>query len=145
MKQQVAKETLQQLIKLIADKETITCKLVVTSIKTNTDNTYLIKGKFDERKQHYFLNIAYEDGYNKFTKVAFEMHDRVHYLGTFGSGSSTTIKGAYWLLDGLIRKRLDSILKSATIQHTGTCMKCGRELTDAESIEYGMGKTCRSK
>lgn len=141
---QINKETLEQLVKLIKVKEKINCKIIVTSKKTKIDNTYLIKGN-KGRNGYYFLNISYESSYNEFTKVAFEMNSKVYYLEPFKIKGSTAIMGAYWLLTCLVFEKLDKILKATDVQHTGTCMKCGRELTDAESIEYGMGKTCRDK
>ena len=43
-------------------------------------------------------------------------------------------KGAFSWLDNNI-----------TVYHLGKCLKCGRALTDAQSIEVGLGSVCQSK
>jgi hypothetical protein len=42
----------------------------------------------------------------------------------------------------LIMETLNSTIE---IFHDGRCSKCGRQLTDPESVEYGLGPYCRKK
>jgi hypothetical protein len=35
---------------------------------------------------------------------------------------------------------LDSLVE---VMHTGNCLVCGKTLTDAKSIEFGLGPICR--
>lgn len=139
----VTDETLDTLVTHLENKKKVNCILVVTSKKTGEDNTYKITGN-PYNSASYFLDISYESGYNVFTKCAYYF-DETNYLYKYKDTNSSIIKGAFWLLDNLMKRNFDFILEKADISHTGTCMKCGRELTDAVSIKFGMGKTCRNK
>ena len=50
------------------------------------------------------------------------------------------IKGLLWVLN-----KGDNIGEKVSIYHHFKCSVCGRELTDQESIERGMGNTCARK
>lgn len=137
------KEILEKLQKFIELKQDISAKIVVVSKKTNTDNTYhLVCNNY---QGNYFINIKYEVGYNSFIKCAYYLNDATHLLMKFENTTSPVIRGAYWFLDLLMLKEFDKMLEVAIFKHTNTCLICNRELTDDESIELGMGKTCRNK
>ena len=53
-------------------------------------------------------------------------------------------KGAKWLLHNFYNWNFEQMYKVAEFYHTGRCLKCNRELTDATSIEYGLGPICRA-
>ena len=141
MENQVTKEVLEKLVNFIENKEKVSSILVVTSIETGADFTYKLTG-IPKGVDNYFISMYYEIGYLDFVKGAYHFHDTQMLDKGNNSGN---IKGAYWLLKYLMKKDFDFILDKTTISHTGNCLKCNRELTDAESIEYGMGKTCRGK
>lgn len=48
-----------------------------------------------------------------------------------------------WFIRHLLAS--DNKLDQADFWHEGRCARCGRELTDPESIQRGMGPTCWSK
>lgn len=50
------------------------------------------------------------------------------------------VKSLLWVL-----RNADRIPQSVQIEHFGKCSRCGKKLTDAESIERGLGPTCYSK
>lgn len=75
------------------------------------------------------------------------------YLGTYRNGnvyskrSVVTCPSARviaWVLKYVEREDFDHLNKGAEIMHTGNCLRCGKELTDATSIEIGLGPVCRS-
>jgi len=39
--------------------------------------------------------------------------------------------------------RMDVVENGVEIMHIGKCIKCGKPLTDATSIEIGLGPVCR--
>ena len=49
------------------------------------------------------------------------------------------IKGFNMVFEGLLRNRIFSTVE---IWHEGTCARCGRKLTDDDSISRGFGPTC---
>lgn len=50
------------------------------------------------------------------------------------------IKAIDWLL-----KHCDNLPDIVHVYHNGRCSKCGRKLTDLESLRTGLGPVCRSK
>ena len=48
--------------------------------------------------------------------------------------------GFRWLMN-----HLDSLPSTVHVLHVGKCSRCGRKLTDPESIRYGLGPECRKK
>ena len=58
------------------------------------------------------------------------------------------IAGFVWMLDQLVEDTNSSQLKldeQILIYHSGRCGRCGRKLTDPESIRTGLGPVCRGK
>lgn len=135
------KEVLQQLVEQIFNsEEKVSAVIVVKSKKTGADFTYHIKSKWP-RGTH-VMTIGLETSYADFTEC---------YILINGNGRVNKEKkernknyaGAVWLLDKLFQKDVDTILEHSILYHTGKCIKCNRPLTDADSIEYGMGPICR--
>ncbi len=52
------------------------------------------------------------------------------------------IKGMRWLLGKLVSKET---IEGMEMYHLGLCARCGRELSDLESIERGFGPSCWAK
>jgi hypothetical protein len=48
-----------------------------------------------------------------------------------------------WVLRNIEKNRIDVVQNGVEIMHAGKCIKCGKTLTDAESIEIGLGPICR--
>jgi len=53
---------------------------------------------------------------------------------------SPAVKAILYFFNGLREGKIQEHLK---VYHAGRCGKCGRELTDPESIELGLGPICR--
>lgn len=51
-----------------------------------------------------------------------------------------SINALMWVLE-----RGDNLPSKVHLVHSGTCSRCGRVLTDFESIQYGLGPECRKK
>lgn len=54
--------------------------------------------------------------------------------------NSDSFKGFKWLWEKVIKN--EPLPETVEVYHTGYCCKCGRELTDPESVERGFGPTC---
>ena len=49
-----------------------------------------------------------------------------------------------WFLRQMFSNNFDNLNQSVDIFHLGKCLKCGKTLTDANSIEVGFGPVCRN-
>lgn len=49
-----------------------------------------------------------------------------------------------WFMKMLLANKLDVLDSNVDIFHLGKCLKCGKTLTDANSIEVGFGPVCRN-
>lgn len=49
-----------------------------------------------------------------------------------------------WFLRQLFNNQYDTLNSNVDIFHLGKCLKCGKTLTDANSIEVGFGPVCRN-
>jgi hypothetical protein len=56
------------------------------------------------------------------------------------SEDAPAVKALAWFLRALAA---DVIPDSVTVYHSGKCGRCGRELTDPESVRCGLGPVCR--
>lgn len=127
-------DTLSMLLKL--EKENTGGKFTVKSKLTGKDYTYSIKRR--KFKGVWNTHIYVEHGYMNF-----------QYLGHFKNGlvlmkgnevETPTAKGISWILNHLEDSKLPA---QAELFHLGCCVRCGKTLTDAKSIEAGLGPHCR--
>jgi len=107
----------------------------------------------------------------KVSQVPFNGHNYIHiktereylnfnYTGYFRDGNivrknketnktevvnTPAAEAAAWLLRQLKEKKFGNLSASVEIYHLGKCLKCGKTLTDSESIEIGFGPICRHK
>ncbi len=56
---------------------------------------------------------------------------------------SDTVNGFRWMVNQLVSKTWSD--EKAEIWHEGQCCKCGRRLTDPESIRLALGPICRGR
>lgn len=112
----------------------------VRSKKTGKDLTYKIRKK--EWQGGLYIHCYVETQYLEFK-----------YIGTYKNGKlfksrmeneNVTAKGIAWIIDKIFAGAGEVVEASAEIMHLGKCLKCGRTLTDAKSIETGLGSHCRS-
>jgi hypothetical protein len=109
--------------------------------KTGKDYTYLLK-------QNVYNGVNYIHVYIEYSYLEFS------YLGYFRDGfllkkggvvvETESAKGIAWILKNILGKNIDAVDAQADIFHMGKCAKCGKPLTDATSIEIGVGPVCRS-
>lgn len=106
--------------------------------KTGKDYTYKIR-----RKK--YKGINYIQCYTE------NQYLRWNFLGTFNGMKITRRgnriegeagRGLEWILRRVVLGESEKIGEQAELFHLGKCVKCGRTLTDAESIERGMGEYC---
>lgn len=59
--------------------------------------------------------------------------------GVKGDAQHPAFTPLHWYIKQLHK---GSVPTAATLEHNGTCGKCGRPLTDPDSIQLGLGPTC---
>jgi len=118
----------------------------IKSMKTGKDYTFKISQvPFKEKS---FIHIKVEKGYLNFGYVGYFSKDgnivrrnkEKNVLETISTPAATAVA---WLLRQLRDSKYDLLSNSVEIYHLGKCLKCGKTLTDVDSIEYGLGPVCR--
>lgn len=131
------------------------CTCTIESKKTGAKFTYKIsrndkdKDGDDRNKNMFFVSV--DKGYLDFiyagvvflrkkgNKKVFEF-----YKGKKGNYThkSISIKALLYTLNMLLEGKTDI---GVNVYHLGNCSKCGRPLTDPDSIKTGLGPTCASR
>lgn len=137
---QLTREVLEKLIELIHNKnEDVSAIIVVKSRRTGDDHTYKITA--NNRLSNRKFTVYMESGYDNYDYV----YSCYNQFFEPKSITGKVARGGVWLLRYVVENKIDDILQDAILYHTGKCIKCNRTLTDATSIEYGMGPECRNK
>ena len=110
----------------------------IKSIKTEKEYTYKINRTFFKDK--WYSHIFVETNYLDFT-----------YLGSYSNGVITNKKivnispsaiAIGYILNCLEKGLFDYVNERTEFYHLGKCIKCGKTLTDTNSIKLGLGPTC---
>ena len=111
----------------------------VKSKSTGKDYTYRIGRKFGTKKQAWYTNVYVEQGYLNFVYLGQYFNGNIWNRGIISTPSAKAI--AHVLLN-VETGHTDLLDQQMETMHSGQCMRCGRPLTDAISIERGLGPTC---
>ncbi len=113
-------------------------EFTVVSKKTGKDFTFKVANKSWNGKT--YTHVSVETQYLEFK-----------YLGTFFNGKifnkkqvvlSPSAIAIAWLLCKVQESKFTLLDESVEVLHLGNCIRCGRTLTDAQSIERGLGSEC---
>lgn len=126
---------------IFREKKNNGAEFTVQSLRTGKDYTFKVsRSKF---KDYWYTHVYVEQGYDNFVR-----------LGTFTatgkiSNKQTEVKtpaaeAIAWLLRQVVNKDYAKIRQNVKVMHTGSCLVCGRKLTDAVSIQTGIGPVCRN-
>lgn len=123
---------------MLAGKATFT----VRSEKTGEHLTFQVRNwkKAKDGTMHF---VSVRTG-NDYAGIGF-IRDRVRYqLGTKSdlSYDDNRVKGFRYVFEHLCQKHMPP---KCEVWHEGQCGRCGRPLTDPESIERGIGPDCLAK
>ena len=114
-------------------------EFTATSKKTNKDFTFRIARK--EFKGNWYTHLYVEQGYLDWK-----------HLGNFSNGKvykkrelvdTPSAIAIAWILAKVEEGKSDLVDANVQITHLGNCLRCSRTLTDAKSIEIGLGPVCR--
>ena len=113
-------------------------EFTIKSIKTNKEYTYKINRTLFLNK--WYSHIFVETNYLDYT-----------YLGSYSNGVITNKKiinispsaiAIAYIFNCLEKGLFDYVNKRVEVYHLGKCIKCGKKLTDSNSIKIGLGPTC---
>lgn len=124
-------------------------KLTLTSAATGEHFTYQIKQGWDgkaHKRDHttpYFVSVL-TSGADDYMYIGFLPQSAPTKLvaGKKGHPDAPSFEVLRWSLAHLAQGRIPEQL---TIQHSGSCCVCGRELTEPTSIASGIGPVCAVK
>lgn len=125
-------------IVLKAEKNNNGAPFTVRSRATGKDFTFKISRS--EWNGAFYTHLKVEAGYLDFK-----------YLGTYKNGiiqrkgqvvDSISTKSIAFILRKIEAEKFEELESLVEFFHLGSCVRCGRTLTDAHSIESGLGPIC---
>lgn len=137
MKSLISPSTIQ--ILLNDKKESKGAPITVKSKVSGKDYTFKLARKFFKERD--YLHIKVETQYLDFKYLGYYRDGKIIKKGEVVDTPSAIAIG--WVLRNIDNNRLDVVQNGVEIMHDGKCIKCGKTLTDAESIEIGLGPICR--
>jgi len=138
MKHIIKGENLQYLFR---EKTNNGAEFTVKSLLTGKEYTFAIsRSKF---KDIWYTHVYVETGYQNFTRIGSYFNGKI-----FNKKSvidTPSAKAIGYILRRVQNNQFDELDKNVEIMHTGSCLVCGKALTDSVSIERGIGPVCRTK
>lgn len=123
-----------------AEKNNSGSDFTIKSIATGKDYTYAIsRSKF---KGNWYTHISVEQEYLKFVRLGTYLNGKIYNKGQVVNTPSAD--AIAWVLLRVEQSKFDLLDEKVQVMHKGSCIRCGRTLTDAQSIERGLGPTCAS-
>ena len=111
----------------------------IRSLKTGKDYTYSISRSLYNGT--WYTHVKVETEYLKFVRLGTYFNGTIRHKGQVVN-SPSAIAIAYVLAK--VEAKAFAFLDTAVeIMHTGSCLVCGKTLTDADSIAFGLGPVCR--
>lgn len=125
---------------LLAPKNNVGAEFTIRSKATGKDYTYKIQRS--AFKGNWYTHIFVEKTYLHFDYIGQYFNGKI-WLKKQPIETPSAIAIA-WVLKKVEEKQF-IILDTEKIDvfHLGRCLRCGKTLTDAESIEHGLGPICR--
>ena len=117
------------------------CVATVKSEKTGKHFTYRVNLPKKQGAALGFVEVNCGDGGYKYIGSIFPEGFR-HSPKSPVKADAPSVKGFSWLWRCTEKPEL---LDQAEVSHSGICCRCGRELTNPESVALGLGPICATK
>jgi len=132
----ISSETLYNVI--TREKKNNGAEFTLKSLKSGKDYTYSISRK--EFKNKWYTHIRVEMGYLNFVYLGSYFNGKLYHKGNVVTTPTAT--AIAFVLACVERKEFGWLDTNMEVMHTGNCLACGRTLTDADSIQRGLGPVC---
>jgi len=110
----------------------------IKSLATGKDYTYAISRS--EFKGKWYTHIKVETGYLEFKRLGSYFNGKIYQKGQVVDSPSAVAIG--FVLKKVEEGKIAFLDANVEVMHKGCCLRCGRALTDAQSIERGLGPVC---
>lgn len=126
---------------LFRDKTNNGAEFTAKSLLTGKEYTFAIsRSKY---KDSWYTHVYVEQGYQNFARIGSYFNGKI-----FNKKSvidTPSAKAIGYILRRVQNSQFHELDKNVEIMHTGSCLVCGKALTDSVSIEHGIGPVCRTK
>lgn len=121
--------------------------ITLESVKSNKHFTFKVRiAKKDDDNSPFFVSLLTgADNYSNYSYIGIITSDKKSFKITQKSkvkSDTISFKAFNYFFTQLMKNKINPDLK---IYHSGTCGRCGRKLTDPESIKRGLGPYCATK
>ena len=121
-----------------AEKNNSGADFTVKSLKSGKDYTFAISRS--QFKGKWYTHVKVETGYLQFTRLGSYFNGKIFNKGqVVNSPSAIAIA---FILNKVEEGKFDYLDENVEVMHKGSCLRCSRTLTDAKSIERGLGPVC---
>ena len=120
------------------EKKTNGAVFTIKSLHTGKEFTYKIKRKLFGEK--WFTFVLVETRYMEFRYLGSYFKGKLYKKGVTVITPSANAIG--FILEQVEKGRIEWLDEKMEIYHTGSCLCCGKTLTDSESINRGIGPVC---
>lgn len=121
-----------------AEKNNNGADFTIKSLKTGKDYTYAISRS--EFKGKWYTHIKVEKSYQEFARLGTYFNGKITQKGKLVDSPSAI--AIAFVLQKVEEGKIEFLDANVEVMHTGNCLRCGRTLTDAQSIERGLGPVC---
>lgn len=122
------------------EKKNKGAKFTVRSLKTGKDFTYRISRSVFKDK--WYTHVEVEKGYLNFNRLGTYNASKGVITNKGVQVQSTAADAISYILRQVTAGKHEWLDTQVDVMHTGACIVCGKELTDAYSIENGIGPIC---
>lgn len=130
------------LTKLVDPEEKVKgAPFTVRSRKTGKDYTFKVKA--NEFKGRVYSHLYVEQNYMDWKYLGHIAPDTGSVVRHGAVVDTPSATAASWIFQNVKARQFAKIEAGVELMHLGKCIKCGKTLTDAVSIEYGIGPVCR--
>jgi len=126
------------LVNLFAEKNLKGGRFTLKSIASGKEFTYSISRS--EFKGTWYTHVKVENNYLEFRRIGTYRNGKI--TNKRISVDSPSAKAIAFVLNAVEQKRFDFLDSKMETYHLGSCIRCGKTLTDSDSINRGLGPIC---
>tara|TARA_Y100000389_G_scaffold55776_1_gene51673 strand:+ start:43 stop:465 length:423 start_codon:yes stop_codon:yes gene_type:complete len=137
-KSKISSESISQ---LLVEKNIKGGRFTIKSLASGKDYTYSVSRS--EFKGNWYTHVKVETQYLEFKRIGSYFNGRITNKRQLVDTPSA--KAIAFVLKAVEQKRFEFLDSKMETFHLGKCIRCGKTLTDATSIQRGLGDVCAKK